>query len=50
VQQKRIRLEREAPPLRDAGAGHTIACHIPLEELRRVESVFATSESAAAKP
>ncbi|MFI5020601.1 MAG: dipeptide ABC transporter ATP-binding protein [Alphaproteobacteria bacterium] len=42
--------EREAPPLRDAGAGHIIACHIPLEELRRVESVFATSESVVAQP
>ena len=26
------------------------ACHIPLEELSRVELVLATSESAAAKP
>ena len=50
MQQKRIRLEREAPPLSDAANGHTIACHIPLEELRRVESVFAASEGAAARP
>jgi peptide/nickel transport system ATP-binding protein len=32
--------DNEAPPLRRAGPDHWIACHIPLEELRRVESIF----------
>jgi peptide/nickel transport system ATP-binding protein len=32
--------DREKPPLRQAGAGHVIACHIPLEELRNVEPIF----------
>lgn len=31
--------EQEAPPWRDAGDGHRIFCHIPLEELRTVEPV-----------
>jgi peptide/nickel transport system ATP-binding protein len=26
--------EREAPPCVDAGDGHTIRCHIPLDSLR----------------
>jgi peptide/nickel transport system ATP-binding protein len=29
-----------APPKRDAGDGHMIHCHIPLERLRQVEPVF----------
>jgi peptide/nickel transport system ATP-binding protein len=32
--------DREPPPVRPAGGGHFIACHIPLEELRKVGSVF----------
>ncbi len=31
--------EREIPPWQDAGNGHRIFCHIPLEELRKVEAV-----------
>jgi peptide/nickel transport system ATP-binding protein len=31
--------EVEAPPWRDAGKGHRISCHIPLQALRRVEAV-----------
>jgi peptide/nickel transport system ATP-binding protein len=27
------------PPWRDAGNGHRIFCHIPLEELRQMEAV-----------
>lgn len=32
--------EDERPPVRKAAAGHNIACHIPLEELRRIEPVM----------
>jgi peptide/nickel transport system ATP-binding protein len=31
--------EMEEPPCRDAGGGHRIFCHIPLEELRKLEPV-----------
>jgi peptide/nickel transport system ATP-binding protein len=31
--------EAQAPPWREAGLGHSIHCHIPLDQLRRVESV-----------
>jgi peptide/nickel transport system ATP-binding protein len=31
--------EEQEPPTRDAGAGHTIACHIPVEELKRLQTV-----------
>ncbi len=31
--------EREEPPCRDAGGGHRIYCHIPLEEMRQIEPV-----------
>ncbi|HIC89817.1 MAG TPA: ABC transporter ATP-binding protein, partial [Anaerolineae bacterium] len=31
--------EREEPPAQDAGEGHVIYCHIPLEELRKIEPV-----------
>ncbi len=31
--------ELEAPPVRDAGHGHGIACHIPLDELKRLQTV-----------
>jgi len=30
--------ETDAPPWREAGTGHRIHCHIPLEQLREVES------------
>ena len=30
--------EREAPPWRDAGNGHRIRCHIPVDELREVQT------------
>ena len=36
------------PPLREAAAGHLIHCHIPIEELRRVPPVFATTGPAPA--
>jgi peptide/nickel transport system ATP-binding protein len=29
--------ETEPPPLADAGGGHRIACHIPVDELRRLQ-------------
>jgi peptide/nickel transport system ATP-binding protein len=32
--------DREPPPLRQAGDGHVIACHIPLAELAKVKPVF----------
>lgn len=31
--------ETHEPPCQDAGGGHHISCHIPLEELRKVEPV-----------
>jgi peptide/nickel transport system ATP-binding protein len=31
--------EAEVPPWREAGNGHRIFCHIPLQELRRIEAV-----------
>jgi peptide/nickel transport system ATP-binding protein len=36
--------EEEVPPWRDNGKGHRIFCHIPLEELRKMEPVVTTSE------
>jgi peptide/nickel transport system ATP-binding protein len=33
--------DREAPPSVEAGAGHEIRCHVPLEELRLVPPVIA---------
>jgi len=30
----------QRPPEQDAGSGHVIACHIPLDELRKVEPVI----------
>jgi peptide/nickel transport system ATP-binding protein len=36
--------ETEEPPRRDAGSGHYIYCHIPLEELRKVEPVVTILE------
>jgi peptide/nickel transport system ATP-binding protein len=32
--------EQELPPLQDAGGGHLIRCHMPIEELRKVEPVI----------
>ena len=37
----------EAPPLHEAGDGHVIACHIPIEELSRVEPVITVPEDVA---
>ena len=34
--------ETEIPPWRDAGDGHRIFCHIPLEQLREIEPVIHT--------
>ena len=36
--------EEEVPPWRDNGDGHRIFCHIPLEELRKMEPVVTTSQ------
>jgi peptide/nickel transport system ATP-binding protein len=30
--------EREDPPLKDVGGGHLLRCHIPLDELRRLQT------------
>ena len=30
--------DTEAPPMRDAGDGHAIACHIPVDQLRRLQA------------
>ncbi len=38
--------ETEEPPLADAGPGHVIHCHIPVEELARLQAA-AAQESAA---
>ncbi|MEJ1161270.1 ABC transporter ATP-binding protein [Prosthecomicrobium sp. N25] len=37
------------PPARDAGEGHTIFCHIPLDDLRRVEPILQEAAGAAAE-
>jgi len=36
--------ETETPPFADAGGGHVIFCHIPLEELRKVEPVIVQTD------
>lgn len=36
--------DEQEPPDRDAGEGHTIKCHIALDELRQVEPIFNTRE------
>jgi peptide/nickel transport system ATP-binding protein len=36
--------ETEVPPWQDAGNGHRIFCHIPLEELRQMEAVVTTKD------
>ncbi len=38
--------ETAEPPWLDAGEGHRIFCHIPLDELRRVEAVVTTKAEA----
>ena len=38
--------DEEEPPDRDAGDGHRIKCHIPLQELSSVEPIFNTREAA----
>ena len=38
------------PPEHDAGDGHVIACHIPLDVLRRIEPVFARARETASAP
>ncbi len=35
------------PPDQEAGGGHRIRCHIPLEELRKVEPIFGKKDTAA---
>ena len=35
------------PPVRDAGRGHQIACHLPLEELARPQAVLAPGPKVA---
>ncbi len=35
------------PPDQDAGNGHRIKCHIPLDELRRADPIFRKAETAA---
>ncbi len=37
----------ERPPVQDAGEGHRIACHIPMEELRKVDPVIVKKDDAA---
>jgi peptide/nickel transport system ATP-binding protein len=41
--------EEEFPPLQDAGSGHMIRCHIPLEELKAVKPVIRMRKSETAK-
>jgi peptide/nickel transport system ATP-binding protein len=38
--------EQQAPPWRDAGDGHFIRCHIPIEELIELQSTRPTEKSA----
>ncbi len=39
--------EEEFPPMQDAGDGHQIRCHIPLDELKAVEPVIRMKKGAA---
>jgi peptide/nickel transport system ATP-binding protein len=39
--------ETEAPPFRDAGDGHFIRCHIPIDELARLQSAISTPTQEA---
>jgi peptide/nickel transport system ATP-binding protein len=41
--------ETTEPELREEEAGHGIRCHIPLDELRRLQSMEGTSEQAPAR-
>jgi peptide/nickel transport system ATP-binding protein len=40
--------ETEMPPWRDSSRGHRILCHIPLEDLEKMEPVISTAKSDAA--
>ncbi len=40
--------EDERPPVQKAAEGHNIACHIPLEELRKIEPVMKLPDETAA--
>ncbi len=40
--------EKEIPPWRATGQGHRILCHIPLEELRKIDAVVHSLSSKAA--
>jgi peptide/nickel transport system ATP-binding protein len=40
--------EKETPPWRTANRGHRILCHIPLEELEKLDPVISTPASSAA--
>ncbi len=42
--------ETTEPPMVEAGPGHQIACHIPLEELRRVDPVIKIPKQEKAQP
>jgi peptide/nickel transport system ATP-binding protein len=39
--------EREAPPLRPAGTHHAIACHIPIDDLTRLQDAEHACRDAA---
>jgi peptide/nickel transport system ATP-binding protein len=38
--------ETDAPPWREAGQGHAIRCHIPVDELRALQSQGVSAPSA----
>ena len=42
--------ETDVPPQVEAGPGHMIACHIPLEELRQVDPVIVIHSADEAEP
>ncbi len=42
--------ETTDPPMVEAGPGHMIACHIPLDELRQVEPVIKIPKLEDAQP
>jgi peptide/nickel transport system ATP-binding protein len=42
--------EKEVPPWREAGKGHRIFCHIPLEQLCRMEAVVTTRNGGVSYP
>jgi peptide/nickel transport system ATP-binding protein len=39
--------ETETPPWRASSRGHRILCHIPLEELEKMDPVISTPAAAA---